>query len=35
MGFAESEVYSHTTSEEIRRAFERTKKDDSDRFFID
>ena len=35
MVFAERQVYSHTTSEEIRRAFASTKKEDSDRFFID
>lgn len=34
MVFAEDEIYSHSTSEEVRKAFASTKKDDSDRFFI-
>ena len=34
MVFAEDEIYSHTTSEGIRKAFASTKKEDSDRFFI-
>lgn len=35
MVFAEEQVYSHATSEDTRRAFASTKKEDSDRFFID
>jgi hypothetical protein len=34
-GENKEEVYSHTRSEDIRRAFASTKKEDSDRFFTD